>query len=178
MIFAFNPWIHFDVLYYFICVIYLDVVAHTCNPNTWDAEAERLPWIPGQLGLHSEFQIRLGMICLRKQRNNAVVSYNLTWSSLMQCPGTHTMPILTLHSLILPHPASDMLDSCLNSMSIQFASLSIFFLCPIWEYIRKASSLWNWIITSRSFFKFRPRLKEPLISPDLSVLSLGQCLGP
>lgn len=54
------PEIYFDVLYYFIRVISLDVVAHACNPSTCEAEAGRLPWIPGQPGLHSEFKIRPG----------------------------------------------------------------------------------------------------------------------
>lgn len=31
------------------------MVTHTCSPGTWKTEAGRLPRIPGQLGLQSEF---------------------------------------------------------------------------------------------------------------------------
>jgi hypothetical protein len=47
------------------------VVAHTCNPSTWEAEAGRLQ-IWGQPELHSELEAILGYIetsCVKNKQN-------------------------------------------------------------------------------------------------------------
>lgn len=54
-------------------VVELDVMAHFWNPTNWGAEAEDLPWVLGQPGLHSEFQARLNYregFCLNQTKPN------------------------------------------------------------------------------------------------------------
>lgn len=56
----------------------LGLVAHTFNPRTWEAEANRSLGVCGQLDLHTEFQISQGYTVrpVSKNKNSVFLTYN------------------------------------------------------------------------------------------------------
>jgi hypothetical protein len=69
----------------------LDMVVHTCNPNTWEAEAEGLR-VQGQPGLHSEFKACLGYMvrpCLQRKWEKEK-ERNAHFSALPTSPQPHS----------------------------------------------------------------------------------------
>ena len=44
------------------------MVAHIFNPSTWEAETARSMWVPGQSGLHCEFQDDIVNTSIKKKK--------------------------------------------------------------------------------------------------------------